>query len=472
MAIDRMMLDPTLDTYRKMLKDLQEQNITGEDMDKMAEIIARMEQLGNELSDINDFFGKVMQEDLFGKFSAHYTKALTSQYQAQNSENGGTYNDVALLKQCVDALKYAVTTIKDSYNKTIEDAKNFDAKEHKDKSIEYFEETTGTTVGKFFKKQAKKDLDKTLKEKPNAFDNSIEVAVLHDPELIIKGIQDLIDLGEQEGMTTPKFLRLQIETGLDKAMQGTSTFRKALEFQLDSTLANPTPWTLKLAEEKLRVFDELAAKNKFNIPNLKELELAHNDIDYIYERDIKIWDEIIERWKDLLGDLDVWSLSHCSFAPSIEPWRMARDPKQATIKTQKTTPGIFKQKEKLLKKYFGLNFMDVFTHPSFEWDVKYNYIEYSQEFTEFLIEKVYPQCVPLNSLNSDIINERASFYPTGSNPDRETNPHCNMYAKRLRDFYDSKFGKGRYDSKFGVINEINSAAKPWDWDSFKFKNKI
>ncbi len=29
MAIDRMMLDPTLDTYRKMLKDLQEQNITG-----------------------------------------------------------------------------------------------------------------------------------------------------------------------------------------------------------------------------------------------------------------------------------------------------------------------------------------------------------------------------------------------------------------------------------------------------------
>ncbi len=241
MAIDRMMLDPTLDTYRKMLKDLQEQNITGEDMDKMAEIIARMEQLGNELSDINDFFGKVMQEDLFGKFSAHYTKALTSQYQAQNSENGGTYNDAALLKQCVDALKYAVTTIKDSYNKTIEDAKNFDAKEHKDKSIEYFEETTGTTVGKFFKKQAKKDLDKTLKEKPNAFDNSIEVAVLHDPELIIKGIQDLIDLGEQEGMTTPKFLRLQIETGLDKAMQGTSTFRKALEFQLDSTLANPTP---------------------------------------------------------------------------------------------------------------------------------------------------------------------------------------------------------------------------------------
>ena len=58
MAIDRMMLDPTLDTYRKMLKDLQEQNITGEDMDKMAEIIARMEQLGNKLSDINDFLGK------------------------------------------------------------------------------------------------------------------------------------------------------------------------------------------------------------------------------------------------------------------------------------------------------------------------------------------------------------------------------------------------------------------------------
>ena len=42
--------------------------------------------------------------------------------------------------------------------------------------------------------------------------------------------------------------------------------------------------------------------------------------------------------------------------------------------------------------------------------------------------------MPLNSLNSDIINERASFYPTGSNPDRETNPHCNMYAKDLEIF--------------------------------------
>ena len=181
-----------------------------------------------------------MQEDLFGKFSAHYTKALTSQYQAQNSENGGTYNDAALLKQCVDALKYAVHKIKDSYNKTIEDAKTLMQKNIKIRVLNILKKQQVQQLANSLK-TSKKRFRQNFKKKPNAFDNSIEVAVLHDPELIIKGIQDLIDLGEQEGMTTPKFLRLQIETGLDKAMQGTSTFRKALEFQLDSTLANPTP---------------------------------------------------------------------------------------------------------------------------------------------------------------------------------------------------------------------------------------
>ncbi|MDI9535710.1 MAG: hypothetical protein QM212_06975 [Bacteroidota bacterium] len=82
MAIDRMILDPTLDTYRKMLKDLQEQNITGEDMDKMAEIIARMEQLGNELSDINDFFWESNARrfiwKIFGTLHQSINKSISS----------------------------------------------------------------------------------------------------------------------------------------------------------------------------------------------------------------------------------------------------------------------------------------------------------------------------------------------------------------------------------------------------------
>ncbi len=64
MAIDSIYINPTLDIYKNMLKDIQSQNKQGEDVDKMIEIINRMEQLASELSDINDFVGIAMQEDL------------------------------------------------------------------------------------------------------------------------------------------------------------------------------------------------------------------------------------------------------------------------------------------------------------------------------------------------------------------------------------------------------------------------
>lgn len=87
MAIDSIYINPTLDIYKNMLKDIQSQNKQGEDVDKMIEIIKRMEQLASELSDINDFMGIAMQEDLYGKFSTHYTKALISQTQANENNN-------------------------------------------------------------------------------------------------------------------------------------------------------------------------------------------------------------------------------------------------------------------------------------------------------------------------------------------------------------------------------------------------
>lgn len=180
--------------------------------------------------------------------------------------------------------------------------------------------------------------------------DSREVEILLNPEIIIKGIQDMIDLAEQEGMTYPRFLRLQIERGLDKAMEGLSVVREAQEYNLEVVKLNPTsPYHLQKEEKKLEAFDQLASKNKFGIPNQKDYSYACNDIDYEFEFDIVKWNEIVRRWTDLLRDLSIWSLSYCSFAPYIPPWNMAKDPVIAVRKTQKTLPGIFKQKEKLLK---------------------------------------------------------------------------------------------------------------------------
>ena len=113
--------------------------------------------------------------------------------------------------------------------------------------------------------------------------------------------------------------------------------------------------------------------------------------------------------------------------------------------------------------------MDIFSHPSFEWSVNYNQISLSQEFTEFLIEKVYPDCKPFNNLSAELIKERESFYPIYNKPDKEINPEISMPAKRIRDYYDSTYGEGRYKSKFGEIQEVESGAKPWKFETFKFK---
>lgn len=437
MPIDPNMLNPMFDPFRNMLKDVESQNLTGPDVDKLHELINRMEQLGQEHSDINAFNGALMQENLYGQFSDYYGKALASKAKAEGDAKG--YDDTTLLKQSIDALKNAITEINRGYEEAIKTAK-----------------------GK--KADDKKVLGKKMKGLKSS-DNSIEVAILQNPELIIKGIQDVIDLGEQPGMTLPKFLRLQMEKGLDKAMEGSVVARNGQEYLLEATKSNPvSPYHIEVDTKKLNAFDELAAKSKFNLPNTKELSYVHRDIDYEYAGKIAIWREITYRWDDLLSSLAFWSLSYCSFAPSILPWKVTKDPVAATIKSQKTIPGIFKQKERLFKKYFGLDFMDIFKHDTFKWAVKYDFISESQEFVEFLIEKVYPHCKPFNDLPSDVIEQRALFY-NGTN---DQNPTAHKVQERYKEFYDNKFGTGRYLEKFGEIEKSTSTAAPWNLDNFKY----
>ncbi len=434
MPIDPSMLDPMLGTFRNMLKEVEEKNYTGEDVDKLKETMARMEQLGQENDDLNVFNGILMQENLFGKFSDYYSRILASSAKAEGESKG--YDDSTLLKQTIDSLKGAIAEIEKNYEKSIETAKQ-EAKKHKTK-----------------KGEAKK-----------AYDNSVEVAILNDPTLIIKGIQDVIDLGEQPGMTLPKFLRLQMERGLDKAMEGSVVARNGQKYLLDFTISNPkSPYHIEVDTKKLEAFDELASKNKFNLPNLKELSFVHRDIDYKYATDIAIWEEITRRWESILSSLSFWSLSYCKFAPGILPWRPAPDPVAATIKTQKTEPGLFKQEERLFEKYFGIKFMDIFKHDTFKWAVKYNYTGFSQEYVEFLIEQVYPQCRPFNDLNKETIKQREDFYTEG----KEGDPETYLINVRHKNVYDKYFGDGRYLARFGEIDTDSGNAAPWNIETFKY----
>ncbi|MDY0141148.1 MAG: hypothetical protein RBR97_04565 [Bacteroidales bacterium] len=474
MPIDPMMLNAILGTFKNMIEECKTKNLSGSDFDKMCETYARMEQLGNEHSDFNEYNAQLMNENLYGKFSDFYGRILTAEANAQ-SDDGGGYDDAAMLKQNIDALKQAIVAIRKSYQDTIEQAKGQDTEANMQMGLEYIERNIDKEILSAaggldnIKSSTKKDYEETIKKKPNAFDNSVEVEVMSNPEVLIKPIQDIIDLGEKPGMTLPRFLRLQIETGLDKAMEGSVSTRNGLETQKEFILSNPiSPIHIQVVEQKLEKFDELANANKFKVPNSTELKYAFEDIERLHENDIQKWDQIKTRWNDLLGDLSFWSLSYCSFAPYIQPWASALDPVAATKKTQNTSPGIFKEREKLFQKYFGISFYEIFKQPTFLWEVKYNYIDHSQEFVEFLIEKIYPECKPFNHLSHDLIEQRGLFCKRGKDSkDREANPQSHFPLERMIELYDKKYGTGRYHSKYDAVEKNESAAKPWDLSSFK-----
>ncbi len=475
MPIDKIMSDAILGTFRNMVQECKDKNYSGGDFNKMCECMDYMESLAQKHNDINAFNAQVMNENLYGKFSDFYGRVLSGAAIAEQEEKG--YDDDTLLKQTLDALRDAIKKIQDSKAEAIRMAEEYDPEEAIDKSFEYLgrnKEQFGMgkllnkATLKLMKMKTKKDLKQSQKDTPNAGNNSKEIEVLFEDELIIEPIKALIALGEEEGMTLPRFLRIQIEKGMDKAMEGTILQRNGYVFLYEFNKAQSyNPYEIEKNKRQIEMYDELASKSKFGIPNSHELTQRDIRIDYEFHLPIAKWNAIVRAWENLLDDLAYWSLAYTPSAPYVDPWRGYPLPQRpaAIRKSQEITPGIFKQRERLFQKYFGLSFMDIFKHETFKYKVESMHISESQEFVEFLIEKVYPQCKPFNDLSADATKERDDFYTQK----RTINPEIMEPSKKFRTFYDGKFGEGRYASKFGSIEEPETNAAPWNWESYKHK---
>ncbi|MES0489429.1 MAG: hypothetical protein ABUK01_05510 [Leptospirales bacterium] len=463
MPIDEFILGPMITPYENMIKDVDSRSISNEHTEEMKNLFKRMQELGQEHSDISEFTGICMQEDLFGKFGILYGQAITPQ-PTEGSADPADYDDAALLKQTVSALKQSIDQIRQSKEAALKEASK-DPKENLANEAAFarrFAAQHGIdSQGIDIEKAQSANIDKQIAKNPNAYNNSAEIEVLDNSEDLIKPIQDLIDLGEQEGMTFPDYLRIQIEKGLDKAMEGSVSTRKGLEYSLNWAKASMTsPFHIEKCQKHLDVFDKLASEQKFGVPNWKQLKWATNDVDYEFEPGMGKWAEITSRWESILDDIHDWSLAYCSHAGYVDPWKdiaVSRKPK-AIQKSKDILPGIIKQKERLLLKYFGISFQDIFTHETFNWAIETNSIYHSKEFIEFLKEKVYQTCVPLQHMPDELIAERERL----SKEDREVNPKLTEPAERTKKFYDSKFGEGRFVSKFGEITPVESNAAPWN----------
>jgi len=476
MPLDPMMSDALLGTFKNMVQECRDKNMSGDYFEKMCEHYNRLEELTRTHDDVMAFNMQVMKEDIYIKISDCYSRLLSAQAQEQQKEIG--YDDSALLTQNLNALRDAIKRIEDEKARVIEEARNYDPKKAMKDTLDFAHRNEGKKNGlakgafagsgglDLVKKEGEKNIDAELNVRPNAYNSDVEIDTLFKTELYTKPIDDMIKLGEEPGMTYPRYLRIQIEKGLDKAMEGTIAAREGMLFLLGMTEALPaSPHHIECEKQKLELFDRLAAASTIHVPNSDELNFGIRRIDHRFESMKIEWDEIKSRWEDMIYDLYIWSLSYCPFAPQVQPWSLSENPREAVIRTQKTQPGLFKQHEKLFQKYFGLGFLDIFKHPTFEWQVRHKFIGESQEFTEFLIEKIYPVCIPLQDMPSELIPERSAMFKNN----KEMNPDLDKTILPMVEYYNSVFGEGRWQSKYQMPEKSKSTAAAWNWGEFRYK---
>jgi hypothetical protein len=417
MAIDPMFSDAILGTFRGMSKEMTDKNITGPDVDEMNKALGRMEQLAADLTDLNEFNGLMMQENLYTKFSDYYGRALSNASKAQYQVSGDVYDeksDKQLMDQTLKAYRDAIQRLKD--------AKKESVAQHGEKASHVFLNT----------------------------------------DYIIKPIEDVIKLGES-GVSYPYFLRKMIEDGLDKAMEGSVIGRDAIIYSKDFYDSAKISPLYEIRESmQLALYDELCAKSKFSVPSLLKYNLGCEEIGVNINPQIKKWEAIKDAIERILEKISNWSMAHMSYAHTIDPWAMADNPKAAVVKDIECNPGELEVQLKHFKKYFGLEFHDIFKHEVFIWEVTWNHMWYSQEYLTYLRDEIFPICKPENKIPSELISKMEKIHKE----DRMRNPELHKVAERYRTNHDKYFGEGNYEEKHGKVTVYGGNSPAWNLASF------
>lgn len=421
MPIDQMFLGPMLDTFKNMAADCTEKGYSGENYDTMMAALTRMETLGQDMDDFMAFSAQMTTEGLQMAFSVAYGKVLGEAAQATSSSSGA-YDDHALLNQTLGALRNVISELKKAENAAITEAISQGAN-------------------------------------PEMVTNEIET--LAKTKALIAPIEALIEYGES-GINFPTFLRVQIEKGLDKAIEGNALLREGLEYDLSFAKASAVnPFDIQLKEEQIALFDTLAAKSAHEFPNSLSLNLGFDKIAHHFVPVQAKWKAIETSWERLFSLLDTWIIAHTQFAPHIEPWVMASNPRAAVEKDKETLPGIIKQHIRLLKENYGIDFTQIRTAETFLWSIKNHHFSYSQTYTNFIMESVLPYCLPGQFMDAASIEMAEKLY---SNHEM-SNPEEYKVLDRQETVYNSFFGENSFVQKFGPKPSFGQrTASAWKLD--------
>ena len=432
MAIDPAMSDSMLGTFRTMYKECVDKEYSGPAFDRMKAALDRMESLAVEQSDFAAFSGLLMQENLMGNFSVAYGEVLAEAAKPKEGE-AGTYDDAALLKTTLDALRDAIKRLDESVEQQRQEVKKHAKPNDGEKT----------------------QVDLSIVERNGLRNESIK-----------KAIQELIDFGETcENL--PTFLRIQIERGMDKAMEGSAVTRDVFEEDVElNKLWYFSPYHIAKSEETFESYKKLEAKSAFGVPEGIDIELERTKVDHKFQPDIEKWNKIIYDWETILDEISTWATANCPRAPAVDPWRMILDYNarmEAIKKDKNILPGIVKERIKIFKENFGMDFLDIFKHESFQWYCTDQRVWYSQEYLVHLINVVYPQCKPGNFLSQESIDQDEAIYKGK----RSQNPDVMPSVVNYINWFENKYGAGSWE-KWGQSKQEpkDSSAASWNYEEF------
>ncbi len=345
MPIEKTYADAMLGTFRNMLKECQDKQIDSEALNQMTAVMEKMDMLAIEMNDINSFSTKLTTEGLFTDFSLAYAKVLAEEGQKKYGTSG-SYDDDALLQQTLIA-----------YEQSLEQTN-----EHPDK------------------------------------------------EKLQAPVKAVIELG-RSGINYPTFLRLLIEKGLDKAMEGSVLNRNALVQDIRWAVDLILPVYEKRNCAILKKYDEMAAAETFGVPDAVAFSMERFRITSAFQPAINQYQAIADRWMKMLTLLHDWIDAYTSPAPFDSRYAAANQIEtQRNIKFYKEcNPGFFKVRLDIFKRYFSLDWNDIFSHESFANERKAKRCMYTDEYIDFLKE-VYLHCKPFSNAPAALVNEAEQLH--------------------------------------------------------------
>ncbi len=393
MAIDKVMADAMLTPFRNMIKECEEKHFSGAKFNELKLTFKRMETLATELDDINVFNAKCMEEALQMKMSQLYSELLSQEAKKSQCENND-YSDEALMKNTLKAYEDALIQLKNSLKNASYLEKNF----------------------------------------------------LNDAETI-NTLSEIISLAKS-GLTYPEFLTVLIKKGYDKALDGMSKERKGIQFEIDIAKETDIPPVIEMREKTLELFDTMAEKSPFNIPDALKFHIKRNELEWEYQPVINRWRAITEAFYQLFTLLYDWLDAYCDFAPFDGRWNFPgatrADVEKNIRRTKGTNPGFLKERLRIFNENFSLSWDNIFTHETFLFEYKRGFFPYSNERFE-LIKKTFQYCIPHEKPPIELIKQAEALHKAK----KCANPQLKQSAENMKRIYNKYYGEGAYERSFG-----------------------